>query len=158
MACPPRPESPAARWGALQKPDIEALLGTRPVAKTDHFVLHCVSRPVVASELSTEAAPDRDASVDISVPAGPEALVCGFAAVIPKRHARRSVTRNLIRRQMREAVRLQSRIAPGSRVLIRLRAPFDPRRFASAASLPLRQAVRAELDLLLARPGVGAAA
>jgi len=96
--------------------------------------------------------------VDISVPAGPAVPESGFAAVIPKRHARRSVTRNLIRRQMREAVRSQSRLAPGSRVLIRLRAPFDPRRFVSAASSPLRQAVRAELDLLLARPGVGAKA
>lgn len=96
--------------------------------------------------------------MDISLYAGPLALQSAFAAVIPKRHARRSVTRNLIRRQMREAVRSQSRLAPGSRVLIRLRAPFDPRRFVSAASSPLRQAVRAELDLLLARPGVGAKA
>ena len=158
MARPPRPEAPAARWGALQKPEIEALLGTRPVAKTDHFVLHCVSRPVVASELSTDAAPDRDGSVDISGPAGSSAALSGFAAVIPKRHARRSVTRNLIRRQMREAVRSQAGIVAGARVLIRLRSPFDPRRFTSAASQPLRLAVRAELDLLLARPGVGGAA
>lgn len=96
--------------------------------------------------------------MDISAAQGPAAAPCGFAAVVPKRHARRAVTRNLIRRQMREALHRQARLAPGTRVLIRLRAPFDPRRFASAASVPLRQAVRAELDLLLARPGVGAAA
>jgi ribonuclease P protein component len=95
--------------------------------------------------------------VDISSRAGLRPAGSGFAAVIPKRHARRSVTRNLIRRQMREAVRFQRRIGPEAQVLIRLRAPFDPRRFTSAASAPLRLAVRAELDLLFSRPGLGAA-
>lgn len=73
--------------------------------------------------------------------------------VVPKRMARRSVTRNLIRRQMRAVVSEQLRqghaLVAGDWVL-RLRSPFDPVAYPSAASAALRRAARAELqDLLL---------
>lgn len=70
--------------------------------------------------------------------------------VVPKRHARRSVTRSLIKRQMRVQAD-ESRLGlPPGQWLIRLRAPFDPRLYPSAASLQLRQAVRVELAQVLA--------
>jgi ribonuclease P protein component len=70
--------------------------------------------------------------------------------VVPKRHARRSVTRNLIKRQMRaHADQHRDRLAPGQWV-IRLRAPFDPRRFTSAASAQLNAAARDELARVFA--------
>jgi ribonuclease P protein component len=76
----------------------------------------------------------------------------GLGFVVPKRWARRAVTRNLIRRQMREAARRhQQRIAVGGEVLLRQRAALDRAHFASAASTALRDAVRAELDLLFAQ-------
>lgn len=77
----------------------------------------------------------------------PQAATRGLALVIPKRHARRSVTRQLIRRQAR-AVVLEKNLAQGD-WLIRLRSPFDRRQFPSAASDSLRAAVRAELWQLI---------
>ncbi len=69
--------------------------------------------------------------------------------VVPKRHARRAVTRNLIKRQMREAVR-HRRLAAGTWV-VRLRSAFDPARFSAAASPALRKAAREELAVLFDR-------
>lgn len=71
--------------------------------------------------------------------------------VVPKRHARRSVTRNLLKRQMRSLMAAQAgALEPGLWVL-RLKAPFDRAQFASPASDQLRKAARAELALLLQR-------
>ncbi len=68
--------------------------------------------------------------------------------VVPKRHARRAVTRSLLKRQIRAAFVRESRL-PGGLWVVRLRAPFDRARFASPASDALRAAARAELDVLL---------
>lgn len=73
----------------------------------------------------------------------------GIGFVIPKRNARRAVTRNLIRRLMRTA--LQTHSLPAGTWVLRLRAPFDPRQFPSAASDALREAVRIELRQLFRR-------
>lgn len=71
--------------------------------------------------------------------------------VVPKRHARRSVTRNLLKRQMRALMQQHAQaLAPGLWVL-RLKAPFDRQQFVSAASQALRHAAHDELDLLLQR-------
>jgi ribonuclease P protein component len=70
--------------------------------------------------------------------------------VVPKRHAKRAVTRSLIKRQMRaQADAHRERLPPGQWVL-RLRAPFDPRRFSSAASSLLRETAREELARVFA--------
>jgi len=73
-----------------------------------------------------------------------------LATLVPKRHAKRAVTRNLIRRQMREVLRSDAGLPPQSKVLIRLRAAFDGRSYPAAASSALRAAVRQELAALLA--------
>ena len=74
-----------------------------------------------------------------------------FGVVVPKRHARKATTRNLLRRQMHGALlRHQARLAHGL-WLVRLRAPFDPGAFQAATSVALREAARAELDGLLTR-------
>lgn len=76
--------------------------------------------------------------------------------VVPKRHARRAVTRTLIKRQIRSAARRLdgsgSAFAPGLWV-VRLRAPFDRAAFSSAASAALRRAARVEIDALLRSSG-----
>lgn len=70
--------------------------------------------------------------------------------VVPKRHAKRAVTRTLVKRQMRAALaRHAERLAPGL-WLVRLRSPFGSAQFPSAASDALRQTLRAELDTLIA--------
>jgi ribonuclease P protein component len=75
--------------------------------------------------------------------------------VVPKRHARRAVTRTLLKRQIRQAVSdCAAHLEPGLWV-VRQRAPFDPGEFRSAASDALKQAVRAELRALMARAARG---
>jgi ribonuclease P protein component len=75
--------------------------------------------------------------------------VVWLGAVVPKRHARRSVTRTLVKRQIRAAVTTRQASLDGGLWVVRLRAPFDRALFVSAASDVLRRAVRQELDLLI---------
>lgn len=72
-------------------------------------------------------------------------------AVVPKRHARRAVTRSLIKRQIRSAFQRHGAALPGGLWLVRLRSPFATRDFPSAASKALAAAARGELDRLLDR-------
>ena len=76
-----------------------------------------------------------------------------LGSVIPKRHARRSVTRNLLRRQIRAVMADQLEQLPPGLWLVRLRSPFAREAFPSAASQALRQAARAELQQLFQRAG-----
>jgi ribonuclease P protein component len=71
--------------------------------------------------------------------------------VIPKRHARRSVTRNLLRRQIRAVMTDQLAALPPGLWLVRLRTPFAKDQFVSAASDALRDAARSELQQLFQR-------
>jgi ribonuclease P protein component len=74
-----------------------------------------------------------------------------IGALIPKRWAKRAVTRNTIKRQIYAVSQsLESELPPAAHV-VRLRAGFDRARFISATSDALRQAVRAELQELFAR-------
>jgi ribonuclease P protein component len=71
-----------------------------------------------------------------------------LGAVVPKRHARRAVTRSLLKRQIRAAVARLDQLDGGLWV-VRLRAPFAREEFKSAASDALAAAARAELDAVL---------
>jgi len=74
-----------------------------------------------------------------------------LGVVVPKRHARRAVTRSLIKRELRAAwQRGAPALAPGA-WLVRLRAAFDVAAFASAASTALRRAVRFEVEQVMER-------
>jgi ribonuclease P protein component len=135
------------RWHALQTQAVQRALAAPVRARSAHFVLHCTVPPPIVPELFTELAPEPDRSVDNT-----DAASTGLGLVVPKRWARRAVTRNLIRRQMREAARRHHlRIAVGAAVLLRQRAALDRARFPSAASAALREAVRAELDVLFSQ-------
>lgn len=85
----------------------------------------------------------------VAVDKAPEGHWLG--SVIPKRHARRSVTRNLLRRQIRAVMADQIDQLPAGLWLVRLRAPFARADFPSADSEALRQAARAELHQLFQR-------
>jgi ribonuclease P protein component len=71
--------------------------------------------------------------------------------VVPKKHARRAVTRNLIKRQMRAVMASAGAALPAGLWVLRLKAPFDRQAFTSPASVPLLDAARDELQLLLQR-------
>jgi len=74
-----------------------------------------------------------------------------FGAMVPKRWARRAVTRNLIKRQI-YSIAAQQRVAlPLAAYLVRLRSGFDRQHFKSAASDALRAAVREEITQLFSK-------
>ena len=125
--------------GAVQRlrtrAQFQALLAHRPVARTAHFALHRL--PVPATD-------------------GAEAALFGapgqawLGAMVPKRWARRAVTRNTIRRQIYAVGAERLAALPGVR-LVRQHAGFSLAQFPSATSTALQGAVRAELLELLAR-------
>ena len=99
--------------------------------------------------------------------ASPQALFAlpgvWLGAMVPKRWARRAVTRNTIKRQIYTVgATFEQRlalVAPQSAHVVRLRSTFDRKQFVSATSDQLKQAVRAELLQLFGhaakRPGPG---
>ncbi len=71
--------------------------------------------------------------------------------MVPKRWAKRAVTRNTIKRQIYAvSSQFSPSLAPRAHV-VRLRATFDRKEFVSATSEALKAAVRAELLDLFAR-------
>lgn len=69
--------------------------------------------------------------------------------VVPKRHAKRAVTRTLLKRHIRAAVATTAAaLSPGLWV-VRLRTPFDRSEFVSAASDRLGHVVAQELTTLM---------
>ncbi len=74
-----------------------------------------------------------------------------IGCVVPKRHARRAVTRSLLKRQIRSAMQRHAPVLPAGLWLVRLRAPFVVTEFVSARSAALAAAARHELDGLLRR-------
>jgi ribonuclease P protein component len=74
-----------------------------------------------------------------------------FGCVVPKRHAKRAVTRNLIKRQIRCAFDRIGANLPDGLWLVRLQAPFSKTEFISARSTALATAARTELEVLLSR-------
>ena len=89
---------------------------------------------------------------------GPEGSTALFAvqeepwigAIVPKRWARRAVTRNAIKRQIYTVSQDFEARLPAAAHVVRLRAGFDKARFRSATSPELKEAVRAELQRLFA--------
>lgn len=136
------------------KADFERVLQTPIRSRSAHFAIHHVASgpraPVrrvaglQAQELSTGTAPVAPRVVDDLPPAG-----LWLGSVVPKRHARRAVTRSLLKRQIRAAVARHAAALPPGMWLVRLRAPFAPAAFPSAASHALGQAARDELERLL---------
>ena len=144
---------PVARL--VNKADFERLLAARWRVRSAHFALHHVTgapaaatwvrKNSAAADLSTSVAPPADKPVDkLNGPVW-------FGCVVPKRHARRAVTRNLLKRQMRSAFQRHGASLAGGLWLVRLRSSFAVADFVSAGSTALASAARGELDGLLAQ-------
>lgn len=71
--------------------------------------------------------------------------------MVPKRWAKRAVTRNAIKRQIYNVSADFELILSQRAHLVRLRAGFDRAQFLSASSDVLKAAVRAELQQLFSR-------
>jgi len=156
--------------------DFERVLGSPSRARSSHFAVHHLmatpSQPAPGflkkkTELSTgevqKVHPHVDESPSAAAPTPPQGQWLGY--VVPKRHARRAVTRSLMKRQIRAVFEDVAGSLPPGLWVVRLRLPFDRKQFPSAASDALRAAVRAELQQLCAklargpsRPNPGSAA
>ncbi len=139
----------------MHKPDFERLLATPSRSRSAHFAVHHVTgRPFVPARQNRKPAPaelSTDRSENSPEPVDNLSGQVWVGAVVPKRHARRAVTRSLLKRQIRGAFERHAAALPGGLWLVRLRSPFAAREFPSAASAALAGAARAELDRLLQR-------
>jgi ribonuclease P protein component len=105
----------------LKTDEFSSVFRLRPWRRTPHFVVY--ARPT-----------GNDARLGL---------------VIGKKFAARAATRNLIKRQSREAFRLRRAEFGGWDVLLRLHTRIDKKAFPSAASLPLKALARGEIETLL---------
>jgi ribonuclease P protein component len=112
----------------------QVVMAGAPVAKTPHFALHSAG---------LGHAPDARLLFPVAD--------TWLGVLLPKRWARRAVTRNAIRRQIYEAARTLAPELPQAALVVRLRSEFSRKQFLSATSDVLKRAVRAELELLLGR-------
>ena len=74
-----------------------------------------------------------------------------LGAMVPKRWAKRAVTRNAIKRQIYNVSAGYSHRLPLASHVVRLRTGFDRKQFISATSEALKLAVRVELEQLFER-------
>lgn len=117
----------------------QAVLAGATVARTAHFALHRCALDAPSGVAPLFAVQD-----------------VWLGAMVPKRWARRAVTRNAIRRQIYNvSIAASETSLPRAAHVVRLRSAFDRKEFVSASSDKLKAAVRAELQQLL---GLAAAA
>lgn len=137
----------------LRKSDFERLLAVPPCSRSTHFAVHYLhARPNAGKSLGIQTLYTGDAP-NPSHPVDNCLSDWWLGAVVPKRHAPRAVTRNMLRRQVRAAMqRHQPQLRPGL-WLVRLRQPFVRNSFVSADSAALRGAAAGELDRLFLRAG-----
>ena len=114
------------------------------VSRTPHFALHRVALQPI-SEPSSVA----DASQALSKPLF-AVQDTWLGVIVPKRWAKRAVTRNTIKRQIYAVSTASGCALPIAAHVVRLRAGFDRAEFISATSDKLKIAVRAELQHLFA--------
>ena len=134
-----------ARMQRLRQPaQFQAVMQGTVLYRTPHFVLHALQwRPASGTAPQGAQPCQRRLFADGAIAMG---------VLVPKRWAKRAVTRNLIKRQMRAiTAELASELPLHTAIVLRLRAGFDRRQFISASSDALKQAVRAELQQLFAR-------
>ena len=135
------------------------------VSRTPHFVLHRAAFDASPPSDAVNKQPGPEGSVPVSAKGrgseGPPALfalqfhdVPWVGAVVPKRHAKRAVTRNGIKRQIYAVSAAFEERLPAAAHVVRLRMEFARKDFPSAWSEPLKASVRGELLQLFERASV----
>jgi ribonuclease P protein component len=147
----------------LRSADFERVLGRPSRLRSPHFAIHHLAEApsspakprhlradasAAQAELSTE---DGELSTVVAQVAPTVVDGTWLGAIVPKRNAKRAVTRNLLKRQIRAAFAARHTTLPPGLWVVRLRAPIDRKQFVSAASDALRTAVREELAQLMDR-------
>ena len=116
------------------RPQFQAALAGKLVAKSTHFALH-------RAELDDPA--------DVNMLRLFSVSDVWMGAMAPKRWAKRAVTRNAIKRQIYTVCMHFQREFPKAAFLVRLRREFSRQEFSSASSAALKESVRAELLVLM---------
>ncbi|NBX15420.1 MAG: ribonuclease P protein component [Betaproteobacteria bacterium] len=125
-------------WAQFQQ-----LMAYPPVARTQHFVVHRARDDVTTPNPQQCLTP---ADQGVMVAQG----LC-MATLIPKRWAKRAVTRNAVRRQIMTAFsNEQNNLMPVPH-LVRLQSSFDIKTYNSASSETLKNAVAQEMAQLIKR-------
>lgn len=120
------------------RPQFQAVLAGATVARSAHFALHRLALPASADGTCSPLFAADDA---------------WLGAMVPKRWARRAVTRNTIKRQVYAlGLSFEAALCHGAHV-VRLHRAFDRQQFPSATSPALKVAVRAELSQLFGTLG-----
>ncbi len=130
------------------------MAGNSTVSRTAHFALH---RCPLVDPVVKEAAPEGRSTIPAKGPesAGLQALFAVLdepyiGVLLPKRWAKRAVTRNAIKRQIYNVSAALPTPLPAAAHVVRLRSTFDRQQFISATSPQLKLAVRMELQQLFA--------
>jgi ribonuclease P protein component len=106
------------------------VLANSTIARTTHFAMH-------------------RSAIDVPTLPGVDAL--GLGAMVPKRWAKRAVTRNLIKRQIYSLGHGYENQLINTAHVVRLRATFDRAQYKSASSELLQEAVWLELHQLFSK-------
>ena len=119
------------------RPQFQAVLAGLTLSRTSHFALHSVA-------------------LDMPVEATHQPCLFGvrdvwMGAMVPKRWAKRAVTRNTIKRQIYALSHDFEPMLRQAAHVVRLRSSFDKVHFVSATSDALKCAVREELQQLFNR-------
>ncbi|MDD2881627.1 MAG: ribonuclease P protein component [Rhodoferax sp.] len=119
------------------RPQFQAVLAGSTLSRTPHFALH---RLALDGEALLAIQPALFALHDV-----------WMGAMVPKRWAKRAVTRNAIKRQIYAvSADFEPALMQAAHV-VRLRSGFDKTRYVSATSEALKSAVREELQQLFTR-------
>lgn len=116
----------------------QAVLAGSIIAKTSHFALHRNWLDAKTASSQTDGKASLFHSQDMWI-----------GAMVPKRWAKRAVTRNAIKRQIYTVSADFSQMYPQAAFVVRLRSGFARKEFISAVSEQLKQAVRDEIQILM---------
>ena len=112
--------------------DFQTVMSGNKTSRTDYFSLHSCDRVLVA-QLKTSS----DGSTNIL-----------FGALVPKRCAKRAVTRNSIKRQIRSIVSEQTKLSSNKAYVIRLHKVIKQTHSISANSDYIKEIIRNDLIVL----------
>jgi len=138
----------------VTKAQFAAVMNGQTVSRTPHFALHRValqpnSEPISAPKAAANSQEmvSQAGSQDLSKPLF-AVQDTWLGVIVPKRWAKRAVTRNTIKRQIYAVSTASGCAMPVAAHVVRLRAGFDRAEFISATSDKLKIAIRAELQQL----------
>ena len=130
----------------------QAVLAGATVARSEHFALHRSRLPIGGHDVAGKVTPEvvvktavKDAKSQQLFPV----IDLWIGAMVPKRWAKRAVTRNAIKRQIYTVSADFSPTQRQAAFVVRLRRDFSRKIYLSASSDFLKQAVRIELMALM---------